>query len=334
MPTYKVLNKQEFFNGKYSIVPIRMEDRFAIMQWRNEQIHHLRQNKPLNDEEQDRYFNTVIAKLFVQEQPNQILFTYLDGDKCIGYGGLVHINWMDKNAEISFIMDTSLQEDFFEFHWTTYLGLIEEVAFVELGMHKIYTYAFDLRPKLYSALKKAKFIKEAVLLQHAFFEGTFIDVVIHSKIDNSLYLRNAQLMDVELTYLWATNPVVRMYANSKEKIKWEKHKKWFSDKLAHIDCEYYILQDKGKEIGSIRFDINEDGMAMISYLIDPSLHGKGYGKIIIEVGIERLRHRKEKVKKVVGLVQQENMASIKIFEKLGFKSTLRENMNLKFEKEL
>ena len=44
-----------------------------------------------------------------------VLFNYLHNGKCIGYGGLVHINWIDKNAEVSFIMDTELEENYFEF---------------------------------------------------------------------------------------------------------------------------------------------------------------------------------------------------------------------------
>src|SRR5690554_3915328 len=140
-----------------------MEDRFAIMKWRNEQIYHLRQSKPLTEEDQDRYFNEVVLQLFQQEYPENMLFSYLEGDKCIGYGGLVHISWTDKNAEISFIMDTVLEDGFFEFHWRTYLSLIEQVAFEQLGLHKIFTYAFDIRPHLYSVLEISGYRKEAVL---------------------------------------------------------------------------------------------------------------------------------------------------------------------------
>jgi RimJ/RimL family protein N-acetyltransferase len=182
MNTYKVLNKQALSTGNYSIVPIRMEDSFLIMKWRNEQMYHLRQNKPLAIEEQQAYFNTVVAELFHKEQPEQILFSYLDGNKCIGYGGLVYINWEDQNAEISFIMDTDLEKDFFEIHWKTFLNLIEKVAFQDLGIHKIYTYAFDLRPKLYNVLEKCDYFKDAVLKDHCFFEQGFRNVVIHSKI--------------------------------------------------------------------------------------------------------------------------------------------------------
>lgn len=182
MNYYKGLNKQVFRYGEYSIVPIRMEDRFAIMKWRNEQIYHLRQSKPLTEEDQNCYFNEVVVNLFTQEYPTDLLFSYLDGENCIGYGGLVHINWEDKNAEISFIMNTALEKEFFEFHWKTYLKLIEQVAFEELGLHKIFTYAFDLRQHLYPILKKSGYIKEAVLKDHCLFEGDFKDVVIHAKI--------------------------------------------------------------------------------------------------------------------------------------------------------
>ncbi|MBK8368411.1 MAG: GNAT family N-acetyltransferase [Bacteroidetes bacterium] len=182
MNYYKVLNNQEFKKGTFSIVPIRFADRFLIMKWRNEQIYHLRQNKTLTTQDQDNYFTDVVANLFNQDYPNQILFSYLDGDKCIGYGGLVHINWVDKNAEISFIMDTELEFDFFEFHWTNFLQFIEKVAQQELELHKIFTYAFDLRPKIYKILEKNNFEKEAVLKEHCFFETKFIDVIIHSKI--------------------------------------------------------------------------------------------------------------------------------------------------------
>ena len=128
MNYYKALNKQEYSNKEFSIVPIRYEDRMDIMKWRNEQIYHLRQNKPLTLEDQESYFNNTVDKLFDQEQPSQILFSYLKNDKCMGYGGLVHINWIDKNAEISFIMATELEKNSFQKHWMTYLKLVEELA--------------------------------------------------------------------------------------------------------------------------------------------------------------------------------------------------------------
>lgn len=181
MRFYKALNKQSYSIGNYSIVPIRMEDKLDIMKWRNDQIYHLRQNKPLSEKDQVRYFETVVKKLFEEQHPNQLLFSYLEGGKCIGYGGLVHINWIDNNAEISFIMNTELEKDYFHFHWITYLGLIEQLAFEQLEFHKIFIYAFDLRPHLYSTVEVAGFAKEAVFREHCFFQGEYKDIVIYSK---------------------------------------------------------------------------------------------------------------------------------------------------------
>ncbi|XOV92288.1 MAG: GNAT family N-acetyltransferase [Bacteroidota bacterium] len=180
---YKSLDRQKFVSGDYSIVPIRMGDRYDIMQWRNEQIYHLRQKEKLTKEEQDHYFENVVSKLFEKDRPDQFLFSFLKNEKCIGYGGLVHINWADHHAEISFIMDTSLEATDFKLNWSEYLSLIEVVAFKELKLHKIFVYAFDLRPHLYDVLRSCNYFLDAKLKEHCFFEGKFNDVVIYSKLN-------------------------------------------------------------------------------------------------------------------------------------------------------
>lgn len=183
MNCYKALNKQEFSNGNFSIVPIRFEDRFAIMNWRNEQLYHLRQKQSLTVKDQDNYFTNVVSKIFDADQPNQILFSFLENGLCIGYCGLVHVNWIDKNAEISFIMDTKLEIENFSKYWSVFLGLIEQVAFKELKLHKIFTFAFDLRPHLYEPIENAGFVKEATLKNHILFNEEFKDIIIHAKFN-------------------------------------------------------------------------------------------------------------------------------------------------------
>jgi len=332
MNTYKALNKQVFTSGEFSIVPIRFEDRYLIMKWRNEQIYHLRQNKPLTKEDQNCYFEYVVAKLFDQEKPDQILFSFLKGDQCIGYGGLVHINWIDSNAEISFIIDTSLESGYFDAHWRLFLRLIEMVGFVELGLHKLFTYAFDLRPNLYTAIESAGFTKEAVLEQHVNFEGNFQNVVIHSKIHDRPWLRIANIYDTELTFNWASNPQVRQFSFNSNVIAEIEHKEWFEEKIESKNCLYLIFENANEKFGSIRFDFDQSNNAIISYLIDPHFHGKGYGKIILEKGLTFLRSKGYSGLNIIGYVKAENIASIKIFEKLNFKLIENINGTLKFEK--
>ncbi len=180
---YLALKNQIFSIDIYSIVPIRFEDRYLIMKWRNEQMYHLRQDKPLTKENQDLYFNTIIQDLFNKITPNQILFSYIKNKECVGYGGLVHINWEDRNAEISFIMKTELEIHEFELHWNNFLKMINNVAFKDLNLMKIFTYAYDLRPRLYNVLNNCNYKIEAKLVNHKIIENKFIDVIIHSKLN-------------------------------------------------------------------------------------------------------------------------------------------------------
>jgi len=183
---YKVLQQQIHNFGNCSIIPIRFQDRLEILKWRNEQIYHLRQERTLTYEDQNNYFLNIVNKLFEQEKPKQILFSYLENNVCIGYGGLVHINWVDRNAELSFILDTKLENDFFSQYLSTFLKLIERVAFLDLNLHKIYSYAFDIRPHLYPILESEGFNLDAILKEHCFFNGEFKDVVMHFKINQNL----------------------------------------------------------------------------------------------------------------------------------------------------
>jgi RimJ/RimL family protein N-acetyltransferase len=181
---YIFLKKQFFTIDKFKIVPIRFADRYDIMKWRNEQLYHLRQLFPLTEKEQDSYFYEIVKKLFTTQKPPQVLFSYLCNDICIGYGGLVHINWIDRNGEISFIMDTKLEAEQFELHWSNFLILIEKVGFGELKLHKLITYAFDLRPNLYNVLEKNGFYKEAILKEQVFYADKYINAIIHAKLNS------------------------------------------------------------------------------------------------------------------------------------------------------
>ena len=181
--TYKCLKVNEFHNNSFSIVPIRFKDRFDIMNWRNDQLYHLRQTVLLNNETQNKYFNDVVFKLFSTSEPDQILFSFLSDNVCVGYGGLVHIDWTNRNAEISFLINTNLESSYFNTFWSNFLYLIEEVAFKELNLHKMYVYSFNLRPHLYTALENSNYLNEAILKDHKLISNNFVDVLIHSKIN-------------------------------------------------------------------------------------------------------------------------------------------------------
>ena len=181
---YKCLRNQEYKTNEFSIVPIRFADRYKIMRWRNEQIYHLRQSKVLTQLEQDEYFKNVVLNLFDQNKPDQVLFSFLKRKTCIGYGGLVHINWKKMEAEISFLMETTLEQRNFIEYWLIYLKLIEKVAFEEFELKKIFTYSYEVRPKLYDVMKQANYIKEKRIKKAKKIEDEFYDILIYYKMRN------------------------------------------------------------------------------------------------------------------------------------------------------
>ena len=80
-------------------------------------------------------------------------------------------------------MKTELEKSDFELHWNNFLNLIHIVATKELKLVKTYTYSYNLRPRLYEVLEQCNYILEARLKKHKFINNTFVDVLIHSKIN-------------------------------------------------------------------------------------------------------------------------------------------------------
>lgn len=181
---YKCLNQQIFTINEFGICPLRYKDIQKIRIWRNNQLLILRQKHKISSKEQINYYNTIIKPGFKEQNPSQVLFSFTKNKRVIGYGGLVHINWIDKHAEISFLLDDErsvarhFQDDF-----TNFLYMIEVVAFIHLQMHKIYSYAYDIRKYLYKPLINRKFKEDARLRDHIIINNNYTDVVIHSKLN-------------------------------------------------------------------------------------------------------------------------------------------------------
>ena len=147
-------------------------------------------------------------------------------------------------------------------------------------------------------------------------------------------LRKVNITDKDITYKWVNDPLIRRYSYSKFKVLFEDHYVWFKNKLESNDSEYYILEVNNLPIGSIRFDELSTKKGKINYLVD-SLHtGKGMGSIILKEGILMIEKDHPELESVYGLVFKENIPSIKIFKKLGFKEENFSESELIFTKHI
>lgn len=325
MPKYICLQHQVQHLGDYSIVPLRYEDRFFIMKWRNEQIYHLRQARPLTEDDQQRYFDNVVSKLYDNPKPDQILFSYLDKGVCIGYGGLVHINWIDRNGEISFIMDTQLEAEHFAEHWSNYLTMLKAVAFDDLGLHKIYTYAFDLRPHLYTMLEANGYKREATLKEHCLFNGEYKDVVLHSlwndryEVINYVDCTKEQNQDIlELR----NRDDIRSWMVNPEVIHEENHFKFVESLKGDPNRLYYAIYKKGVLVGTYNLTNEGDGIWERGIIANPSTQGTGQTEKWERLILSSLP---SDIIAVSAKVKRNNLRSAKYHEKLGYKEQSRDN---------
>jgi hypothetical protein len=85
------------------LAPLMPADWELIRLWRNAQLSILRQTAPLSCEEQRLYWQH--QNQLLPEQTDQFCFAYKHQQQTIGYGGLVHIDWQEKSAELSSLLD-------------------------------------------------------------------------------------------------------------------------------------------------------------------------------------------------------------------------------------
>ena len=183
MSRIKILKKNHYSTNEISVCCLRYEDIMPIRDWRNSQIKFLRQTKNITKIEQENYYKNVVTKEHSKVNPDQILFSILNKNVCIGYGGLVHIDWNNKNSEISFLLKPELygNKDSYSKYFYDFLNLIEKIS-KEIGLHKIYTFGFDIGEFRFSPLKKKNFLLEVKLKKHVLIEKKLKDILVYSKI--------------------------------------------------------------------------------------------------------------------------------------------------------
>lgn len=173
---------------------------------------------------------------------------------------------------------------------------------------------------------------------HTLFDGSSLlrvkKVFSSLSLSTKIKFRKASSADVKTVYNWANDPEVRRQSYSKSEIAWQQHERWFSEKISNALCEYFIVVIDNSSVGQLRFDqsVEEEGVYVISYLIDRSWRGKNLGSYVLIKGVKKLTELRS-AKKIVGYVQRTNISSIKAFQRAGFSESSTEKYfnSVKFE---
>ena len=129
--------------------------------------------------------------------------------------------------------------------------------------------------------------------------------------------KRIQENDCDLLFKWVNDESVRKNSFNSRPITYEDHKKWFNNKLKSNNSLIYICYINGNAVGQIRIDIEEE-IGFIDYSIDDNYRGKGYGTQLLIKVLEELVYSSIKIKKIIGRVKYENIASQRAFEKSGY----------------
>lgn len=132
-------------------------------------------------------------------------------------------------------------------------------------------------------------------------------------------LRNSTEDDLLLVYDWANDNTARKNYFNTNCISLEEHKQWFANALNSEDIHLFIFEtsDTKTPIGQLRIDY----LGVISISIDKKFRGKNLGSKMLAKAIKYIEQKPiyPTLDHLVAYIKKENIPSIKIFEKVGFK---------------
>lgn len=135
-----------------------------------------------------------------------------------------------------------------------------------------------------------------------------------------LFFRGINEDDTDDVVRWRSLPEVYRYFKSPHKISVEEHKNWFRNSYLNNNNRFdwiCIEKETGTKIGIFGL-INNHEYAEISYLLDKKSQHKGYAREGIDA-LVRFAFERLKVERIIAEIHKENMPSIKLVEKKGFK---------------
>jgi len=136
-----------------------------------------------------------------------------------------------------------------------------------------------------------------------------------------LILRSASFDDKKLLFVWRNISELVQLSYSKKNVTIEEHNSWFNKKLKSPDCNLHIIEVDNIGIGLIRMDFKNNICELSIYLI-PGNQGKGFGFEALSIALYNYKHM---AYKYAAKVQTRNIPSQKLFLKLGFIESYRDN---------
>ena len=133
-------------------------------------------------------------------------------------------------------------------------------------------------------------------------------------------LRNMREDDIEIIYKNLHLDFVNKYfKNKKQQQKIHKnHSEWYKTHISSFDYSIYIFEDEENNfVAMTSYEVLKD-TAKINIYLNKDFRNKGYSQEILSKSIEKFLQDNKEIKYIKAYILEENIASKKIFENLGF----------------
>ena len=131
-------------------------------------------------------------------------------------------------------------------------------------------------------------------------------------------LRRATADDAERVWLWRNDPGTRAVSQQHAPVPWPDHSAWWARAIAAPERDLFIVEQAGRPVAMVRFDLTGAGAAEVSINLAPETRGRGLGKEVLAAGCEAVSAARGPIR-LEAAVQAGNHASRRIFEALGFR---------------
>ena len=133
-------------------------------------------------------------------------------------------------------------------------------------------------------------------------------------------MRNMREDDIEIIYKNLHLDFVNKYFKNKKQQKkvHKNHNEWYKIYISSFDYSIYIFEDEENNfVAMTSYEILRD-IAKVNIYLNKDFRNKGYSQEILFESINKFLSNNKNIKYLQAYILEENIASKKIFENLGF----------------
>ncbi len=128
-----------------------------------------------------------------------------------------------------------------------------------------------------------------------------------------MIIRKAVAQDADDILAWRNDPATRAMSRTRQAIDPTAHAAWFGKVIDDARRTLLIGEQDGRKIGMVRLD--HAATTEVSINLNPAFRGQGLAYPLLSLALEHADGMLE------AEVHEENLASLKLFERAGFRQT-------------